>query len=79
MSTKPCEMMDYQDEENKPEKMEEDFNALPYEQGFSAQEILMDARRKLLKYQRRRGSTEDLMDCVINDTDQCPVCDCLVI
>lgn len=37
MSTKPCEMMDYQDEEeNKPEKMEEDFNALLYEQGFSA-------------------------------------------
>ena len=36
--------MDYQDEdkENKPKKMEEDFNALLYEQGFSAQEILME-------------------------------------
>lgn len=39
----------------------------------------MDARRKLLKFQRKRGSTEDLMDCLINDTDECPVCDCLVM
>lgn len=54
MSTTPCEMMDYHDEykENSPEKMEEDFNASLYEQ-----EILMETRRKLLKYYRKREST----------------------
>lgn len=74
MSTKGCETMDYQDEENKPEKME-------CEESLSAQQILMDVRRKLLRYQIKRWSTEqeEMTDSLMNYHDECPDCDALII
>lgn len=52
----------YYCEENKPEKME-------CEDSLSAQQIWLETRRKLLKYQRKRWSTEqeEMMDSLMND------------
>ena len=58
--------MDYQEnKENIPESL-------------ITREILMEARRKLLRYQRKSKSTEVLKDYLIDELDKCPECDCLV-
>ena len=56
-----------------PEKME-------YSEGLNINEILSEARRKLLKYQRKKWSTEqeDLKEGFISDDEKCPECQALM-
>ena len=60
-------------EENIPEKME-------CSEGLNINEILSEARRKLLKYQRKKWSTEqeDLKERFISDDEECPECKALM-
>ena len=71
MST--SENMEYQ-EENIPEKMERS-------KSLNIREILSEARRKLLKYRRKKWSTEqeDLKERFMYDNDQCPECHALMV
>ena len=72
MST--AESMECQ-EENIPEKME-------CSEGLNINEILSEAKRKLLKYQRKKWSTEqeDLKERFITDVDEkCPECQALMV
>ena len=71
MST--SESMEYQEEKN-PKKME-------CSESLNIKEILSEARRKLLKYQRKKWSTEqeDLKERFMYDYDDCPECNALMI
>ena len=61
--------MNYQEnKENIPEK------------GLSQQEILLEAMRKLLKYQRKRPiDHEEIEELYVNYDYQCPNCNVLII
>ena len=60
--------------ENIPEKMD-------CSEGLNNREILSEARRKLLKYQRKKWSTEqeDLKERFMYDDDECPECNALMV
>ena len=76
MST--SESMDYQeDKENISEKMECEGE----EKSLSIREILSEARRKLLKYQRKRWHMmeEEMREFFMNDSDDCPECNALMV
>ena len=50
------------------------------EKSLSAREILSEARRKLLKYQRKKPiDHEEIEEFYMNDHDQCPDCNVLII
>ena len=57
--------------ENIPEKMK----------GLHINEVLTEAKRKLLKYQKKKWSTEqeDLKESFISDDDKCPECQALMV
>ena len=63
-----------EDMENIPEKME-------CSEGVNINEILAEAKRKLLKYQRKKWSNEqeDLKERFISDDDKCPECQALMV
>ena len=69
------ENLNYQDDkQNIPEKMECEKESL------NARQILMEARGKLLKYQRKRFIYhEEIEELYMKYHDQCPDCDVLFI
>ena len=63
------------------ESMEYQEEKMECSEGLNINEILSEAKRKLLKYQRKKWSTEqeDLKESFISDDDKCPECQALMV